>query len=60
MLPPFFKKEYKFYGKIASQYGGVEIASPVFERAAEFSFLNDVLENEDEFKSEECGWHPYE
>ena len=28
-------EKYKFYGKIASQYGRVEIASPVFERAAE-------------------------
>lgn len=27
----------------------------VFERAAEFSFLNDVLENEDDFDSEEGG-----
>ena len=36
-------EKYKFYGKIASQYGRVEIASPVFEKATETKNTGKII-----------------
>ena len=44
-LKKIFKvgEKYKFYGKIASQYGRVEIASPIFEKATETKNTGKII-----------------
>ncbi len=36
-------EKYKFYGKISSQYGRVEIASPIFEKASETKNTGKII-----------------